>query len=243
METKFQTSFIPKTNLEPVANTTHRSMGFFNFVAIIIFVISIVVALGAFGWHRYLEGSKTSLKDSLERNIKSFEPQTIDEYYRLNNRIDAAKILLSKHVAVSYIFDFLSEQTIQSVKFNDFKYDVDSLGSATLILNGEAKSYNAVAYQSEVFGRERALKEPLFSNLDLDTVGNVVFNFSTKVDPGFIVYTRKANKIEANDSRDDFLMIPENNDMGNNSDDSLLLMPSSTSTSANTSVNNNIRTQ
>ncbi len=194
METKFQTSFIPKTTLDPIANNTaHRPLGFFSFITSIIFFITVLVAGGAFGWHKYLDSSKLKIQSDLDRNIKSFEPQTLDEYVRLNNRIDSAKTLLAKHVAVSYIFDFLQEQTIQSVKFSDFKYDIGTDGSALLSMNGEAKSYNAVAYQAEVFGKERALKTPLFSNLDLDTFGNVIFNFTTKVDPGFITYTRKAN--------------------------------------------------
>jgi len=194
METKFQTSFIPKTTLEPIAGpSVHKPLGFFSFVTSIIFFITVLVAGGAFGWHKYLETNKEKLKASLETNVKSFEPQTLDEYVRLDNRIDSSKMLLSKHVAVSYIFDFLSENTIQSVKFNDFKYEIGLDGGATLSMNGDAKSYNAVAYQAEVFAKERSLKTPLFSNLDLDTFGNVIFNFSTQVDPGFITYTRKAN--------------------------------------------------
>lgn len=193
METKFQTSFIPKTTLDPIAsNTVHKPIGFFSFIASIIFFITVLVAGGAFGWNKYLENSKANTKNNLERNIKSFEPQTLDEYVRLNNRIDSAKTLLASHVAVSYIFDFLQEQTIQSVKFTDFKYETGPDGVATLSMNGQAKSYNAVAYQAEVFGKERALRTPLFSNLDLDTFGNVIFNFTTKIDPGFVTYTRKA---------------------------------------------------
>lgn len=241
METKFQTSFIPKTNLAPVASGTKRPLGFFTFVSTIIFFVSVLVGGAAFGWHKYLESSKVKIKDSLDRNIKSFEPQTIDEYYRLNNRIDAAKILLSKHVAVSYVFDFLSEQTIQSVRFIDFKYDVDAMGSATLIMNGEAKSYNAVAYQSEVFGRERALKSPLFSNLDLDTVGNVIFNFNTKVDPGFIVYTRKANKADSDASGNDLELLPGNDLINMGQQNVPLMAPGTSSSTINNSVNNNTR--
>ena len=208
METKFQTSFIPKTTLDPIANNgAHKPLGFFSFIASIIFFITVLVAGGAFGWDKYLKSSKVKTQSSLQRNIKSFEPQTLDEYVRLNNRIDSAKILLSKHVAVSYIFDFLQEQTIQSVKFNDFKYEVGLDGVASLTMNGQAKSYNAVAYQAEVFGKERALKTPLFSNLDLDTFGDVIFNFTTKIDPGFITYTRKA-KTEASSNSDTIENIP-----------------------------------
>lgn len=198
METKFQTSFIPKTTLDPIStNKGRRPMGFFTFISTIIFFITVLVSGGAFAWHRYLDSSKVSLQTSLEKNIKSFEPQTLDAYVRLNSRIDSAKELLSKHVAVSYIFDFLSENTIQSVNFDDFKYQIDPDGTASLSLNGQAKSYNAVAYQAEVFGKERSLRIPLFSNLDLDKFGNVIFNFTATVDPGFITYTRKAGESTA----------------------------------------------
>lgn len=200
METKFQTSFIPKTSIDPSSiEAPRRHMGFFTFIATLIFFISLITAGGAFAWHRYLINAQTKIKSDLEKNIKSFESQTIDEYVRLNNRIDAAKYLLSKHVAVSYIFDFLADKTTKSLRFLDFKYDVGLDGVATLSMNGEAKSYNAVAYQSEIFGKEHSLKGSLFSNLDLDVVGNVVFNFTTKIDPEFIFYTKKANTVRVSD--------------------------------------------
>ncbi len=192
METKFSTSFIPKTNLAPVDRGVKKPLGLFAFLATIIFFISALIAAGSFGWEKYLQSSKAKMQSDLERNIKAFEPQTIDQYVRLNNRINSAKELLSKHVAVSYIFDFLADKTLQSVGFSDFKYNIGPDGSATLTMNGIAKSYNAVAYQSTVFGKERALRGPIFSNLDLDNAGDVVFNFTTNIDPGFISYTRKA---------------------------------------------------
>ncbi len=192
METKFQTSFIPKTSLDPVASGQKKPLGLLTFIATIIFFISVLVGGGTFGWGKYLEGQKAKMKHDLDANIKAFEPKTLQEYVRLNTRLNASQQLLSKHVAVSYIFDFLSENSLQSVAFSDFKYSISPDGSAKLALNGVAKSYNAVAFQSEVFGRERALEDPIFSNLDLDTSGNVVFNFGTNINPGFIVYTRKA---------------------------------------------------
>ncbi len=192
METKFQTSFIPKTTLEPVTGGEKKPLGLLMFVATIIFFISILIGAGVFGWGKYLESQKVKMKSDLDRNIKAFEPQTLQEYVRLNTRINAAQQLLAKHVAVSYIFDFLSETTLQSVSFDDFNYGIAANGSATLGLSGTARSYNAVAYQSEVFGKERALENPIFSNLDLDSAGNVTFSFTTDVNPGFIAYTRKA---------------------------------------------------
>lgn len=216
METKFQTSFIPKTSLDPVSSGAKKPMGLFAFIATIIFFISVVIGAGAFGWHRYLENRKSQMEIDLDKSVKKFEPNTIEEYVRLNNRIDAAKSLLARHIAVSYVFDFLQDQTLQSIRFSDFKYDLSTDGSANISMNGEAKSYNAVAYQSQVFGRERALKSPIFSNLDLDASGNVIFNFNTKVDPGFIVYIRKAAQTSAN-SFDDIVPITSGGNDGTSS--------------------------
>jgi hypothetical protein len=239
METKFQTSFIPKSNLEQGVNSNsgHGPMSFFTFIASIIFFISVLVAGGVFGYNKYLENLVVSSKDSLDKNIKSFEPQTIEEYVRLNSRIDSAKKLLDKHIAMSYILDFLEEKTIQSVGFSDLKYDVDSNGEGSLTMNGQAKSYNAIAYQAELFGRERSLKSPLFSNLDVDAFGNVVFNFTTKIDPVFIAYVRKADKIKIDDTNG-INSLPEAG-VNNAQDQNKPLMTATTTNSTNVKLQSN----
>jgi hypothetical protein len=241
METKFQTSFIPKSNLEQnVAQGGSRGpVGFFTFIASIIFFISVLVAGGVFGYNKYLESLVASSKDSLDKNIKSFEPQTIEEYVRLNSRIDSAKKLLDKHIAISYVLDFLEEKTIQSVGFSDFKYDVDAGGEASLTMNGQAKGYNSVAYQAELFGRERALKSPLFSNLDVDVSGNVVFNFTTRIDPVFISYKKKAERLNINDSAD----INSLPDSSVTRDESTTVPPTVSTPTSTTTQNTNIRPQ
>ncbi len=193
-----------------MSGNSKKPLGLLMFVATIIFFISVLIAGGTFGWSKYLSSQKVKMKQDLDRNIKAFEPQTLQEYVRLNTRLNASQQLLSKHVAVSYIFDFLSENTLQSVSFNDFKYSVTADGSAGLSLNGIAKSYNAVAFQSEVFGRERSLENPIFSNLDLDNQGNVIFNFATKLNPGFINYTRKAVQAAAEQNSGDVMPLESN---------------------------------
>ena len=53
---------------------------------------------------------------------------------------------------------------------------------------GEAKSFNAVALQSDVFGGERSFQDPIFSNFTLNENGNVIFKFSTSVEPELLRY-------------------------------------------------------
>ncbi len=199
METKFQTSFIPKASLTPQTSYEKPAVGLFLFLATIAFIASLIIAAGAFGYRAYLQNQTNVVKTNLDKNVKAFEPDTIESYVRLENRLNTAQKLLNQHIATTNLFSYLSQNTLKSVRFTDFKYDLGADGSVTLTMNGQAASYNSVAYQSQIFGQDKNLKNPIFSNLDLDEKGNVVFNFTTKVDPGLLYYAGSVNKRQNND--------------------------------------------
>lgn len=196
METKFQTSFIPKANMAPnVPVHTRRPTSFFLAFAFVIFLINVVLAAGAYTYSKYyLVEQEDNISTNLDKNVKAFEPDTIKKYAKLDTRIDTARYLIENHIAVSYFLDFLSLETLKSVSFTDMKYELSADGkSANISMNGLASGYNAVAFQSSVFGKNSNLKDMIFSNLDLDKLGNVVFNLSMKVEPGFIYYKKNIN--------------------------------------------------
>jgi hypothetical protein len=91
---------------------------------------------------------------------------------------------------MSQFFDLLEQATLKSVRFKDFRYNASGDGRSSIALSGEADSFAAVALQSDAFGQSRFIREPIFSNLDLDNKGNVIFDFSAFVDPSLISYTR-----------------------------------------------------
>ena len=188
METKFQNTFIPKTALDTPGSAVRRPTNFLTFIAMILFLISLAVAGGVYFWNQYLTGQVTSLTTDLQKNKDAFEPGTIEEYARLNSRFNNAKNLLKAHVSTSAFFSLLDKDTLQTVQFSDLKYSQDNTGVITIAMSGKAKSYNSVAYQSKVFSSEPAFKNAVFSNLDLDSSGNVVFEFNAQVDPTFVTY-------------------------------------------------------
>ncbi len=55
-------------------------------------------------------------------------------------------------------------------------------------ISGQAKNYNAIAAQSDILGGNKYMKNPVFSNLNLDTSGNVSFDLFFSVDPTFVKY-------------------------------------------------------
>lgn len=194
METKFQTSFIPKTAIAPTFDSRPRkTTSLFFVISFFLFLVSLLMGGLAFGYEKYLTKQKEDINVEIGKNVKEFEEDTIRTYARLDKKIDTAKSILEKHIALSYFLDFLSKETLKSIRFLDMTYTLASDGkSADIKMNAQASGYNAVAYQSATFGKQSSLKNMIFSNLDLDKTGNVVFSLAFKLDSSFVYYKKKA---------------------------------------------------
>jgi len=190
MPTQFQTSFVPKAPLPAFGKERlHISISAFGVVAVILLVIAIGVSGGLFIYKRVLIQDINAMNDRLAATKKAYEPGFIDEAVRLSRRIEAAKKLLATHISVPPLFDLLERETLENVRFRDFNFTSGTGGVFILSMTGEAKSFNAVALQSDVFGEEKSFKNPVFSNFLLDEGGNVIFNFRADIDPALLSYT------------------------------------------------------
>jgi len=202
METKYQTSFIPK---KPVTMGSSRSnsMSLFLLISIIIFLVSIGLA-----GYVYLE--KSLLIQKITADQKTIETNktglvsdsiTIESLVELNSRTNVAKDLLAKHIAVSSVFNFLQQGTLTSVRFKDFSFS--SLGKSdtginkiSIQMSGQAKDWETVASQADEFGKpeyKKIITEPKISNLSLNTNGSVSFTFTSFVSPDFLIYGNNIN--------------------------------------------------
>jgi len=191
MVIQLQTSFMSKK--PPVMAPTAPGAGrrAFNVLALAsISVFSIVAALSitVFLYHAHLVRAISDMDTELIKARKSFEPEFIEEASRLNARIEAARGLVNNHRALSPLFGILEKKTLESVRFQDFSFNAADGKDATLTMTGQAKSFNAVALQSDVFGSERAFKDPVFSNFALSERGDIVFNFKTSLDSALLRY-------------------------------------------------------
>ncbi len=191
MEPKFQSSFIPKKTLStrPTASKRVKPTNLISAIALIIFLGAILISVGLFLYIEYLNISLTNKEEQLERARGAFEPALIKELTRLNDRIEASEQILSKHTAPSILFEFLENNTLESISFSNLLLTPVDDSRFSLLMNGEARSFSAVALQSDVFGKSDIINDPVFSNLDLDSFGNVRFNLSALVDSDFISYS------------------------------------------------------
>ena len=203
METKFQTSFIPK---RPTASAIggssssaprrHYTSSIFMTVSTIIFVLSILGTGGVFAYKQYLINAQETYKIDLATREKQFNTDLIEQLKSQNIKIDEAHRLLNSHLALSQIFDVLSKLTIQDVSFKSLDVSTPASGNdgIKISLQGFGTSLSAVAFQSDVlsqldqYGLRKIVKNPILSNPTLNTNGAVSFGFTAVVDPASMSY-------------------------------------------------------
>ncbi len=190
METKFQTSFIPKQPVTSEAPHRATTASLFFLAAFILFMASLACAGGVFIYGAIIQKNITEGTSQLTLNKNAFDPNTISQITRLNDRINAADYLLKHHKSVSTLFLVLSNATLKNVRFSDFNY-AGADDKITLSMKGQAVSYETVALQAKEFTNpnlKNVFRSPLFGDLTLDTQGNVSFSFNTSIDPLLVDY-------------------------------------------------------
>lgn len=192
MDPQIAPSFIPK---EALAQERVRAggMGIFFLISLIVFVLALAAAGGAFLYQRYVASKLVDDKATLATEEGAFDPKTIEDLKRMDTRLTEAKVLLGKHVAPSGIFDFLAQNTLPNVQFTSFNYALADDGTASVELNGTTDTFATMALQSDALGKSAALRDVIFSNITVETGGSVSFTLHAVVDPSLIAYA----KIEA----------------------------------------------
>jgi hypothetical protein len=216
MEPKFQTSFIPKKPMiASTGNPARHSVSIFLTISIIVFVISLGGAGFAFAWEKVLGSEQNQYKKDLAADQNQFNTDLINTLTKANTKIDIAEGLIQKHLAVSEIFNIISNLTIASVEWKSFTFSAPAASpssgggassAATVSMQGQTDSYYSVAYQSDVFGQSsefgtnNVIKNPVLSNLSVGSDGKVAFSFTASVDPSELSYINELSAQNASSS-------------------------------------------
>ena len=201
METRFQTSFIPKkpaisTIGDVSAPKRRRGTSIFMIIATMLFILSLVAAAGAYAWKQYLLSSQESYKSTLSTREQQFNTDLISQLKGENVRIDLAKQLLQNHMALSQIFNIIGRLTIEDVRFMSMDVTAPTSGNdgVKVSLQGYGTSFSAVAFQSDVlndldqYGLRKVVKNPILSNPSAGSNNTVSFGFSATIDPSSLSY-------------------------------------------------------
>lgn len=173
-------------------------------IAVVLFIGSIGAAGFVVAWQHYLIKAREEAKVVLAKNQQQFNPPLIETLKKADTKITLAKTLMSRHLAVSNIFEIIGRLTAENIRFTslDFSAPVASgAGGAKdgikVTLRGVGTSFSAIAFQSSVFGRSseygtnKVIKNPILSDLTLESNGSVGFTFTAMINPDDILYSGK----------------------------------------------------
>jgi len=190
MESKIKSSFIPdKMPNTPKSTGTSSGAGasLFLVLAIIVFAVTASMAAGVYLYQKLLTTDAVTKRETLQRERKLLEPSTIKMLVSLDDQLKAADDVLLRHIAPSVLFDILEKLTLKSIVFNKLEYKIGKTGNIELALSGKALNVNGVALQSEIFGKNRVIINPIFSNLNLVQDG-VEFDVTASIDMAAMRY-------------------------------------------------------
>ncbi len=210
MDTKFQTSFIPKKPILMDQKVVHHgsTTSIFMFISVLVFIFSIAGAVFSLIWKDVLIKQQTQYAIDLKKAESRFDIATIEKLKKASVKIDTATQLLKNHLAVSEIFNIISLLTADGIRFTSFEFspstvsndpnNTEASNGVKISMKGVGSSFSAIAWQSDVFGKSakfgtnKVVKNPILTDLQLDPLtGNVAFSFTAEINPEDLNYEKQ----------------------------------------------------
>lgn len=197
MEPTIPTSFIPKRPVEQAeTSTSHggKTIGLLSFLTGIVVVGTMLAFAGVYFYEQRLETQKKDLESSIATARDGIGTDFVADMKRLDARINGVEDLIKSHVVVTPLFKDLEAHTLRSVQYKDFSYTYvfdqkTNTAQVKVDLSGVARSYAAIALQSDAFSESTLIKNPVFSNLTLeDKTKAINFKLAFTVDAAALSY-------------------------------------------------------
>ncbi len=182
MENQFETSFIPQQPILKVegASRSGEPMNLALVLALIIFFVTIAVAVGVYLYRAQIEKRVYEKSQILQAAEKDFDIDQITVYKHIDSRLSLAKKLVDEHMISSAIFDILESSVAQNIGLTSLAFTKD-IGGDSISLTGEAPSYAAVYFQLESWRAMHAkIKNVEISGMTLNERSSIV-TFSVKL--------------------------------------------------------------
>lgn len=212
MQPTFQTSFIPKKPIVTDANSGSssgvvRETNVLSLVATIVFVVTLLVSGGIFGYKIILHKQIAQADADINTARSAFQVDKIKELIDANDRIMSSKVLLERHVTLSKLLYLFQDLTVKRLRLLKLTYS-NKAGVPTVSVQAEALSYNALADQSNIFAQSDYLKNNQFFNFILGENGNVKVDFVSAVDTSLISYKKAIEAMSTPDTSGDSAVTP-----------------------------------
>lgn len=196
METKFNTSFIPKKSLQADVNipstgkfTERRETYGPGFsLALLVFILSVIASMAVFGYTVMVDRTVEKKITELKKLKNSFSEENIEMLIRADNHIKQAKKLTTEHVATSELFNELERVTLKKVQYVGMEYAGAPNENPTFTLSGFSRNFQDVALQTTEYRSSQALRSPIVRELERLEAGPVFFSIEVSADPRLVSF-------------------------------------------------------
>lgn len=197
MEPGIPTSFIPKRPIESSTESSSskgKSVGILSLLTGVVVIGTVLAFVAVYLYEQQLAAQKKNLEESIATARDGIGTDFVADMKRLDSRINGVEQLIKSHIVVTPLFKDLEAHTLRSVQYKDFAYSftADEKTKASQVkvdLSGTARSYAAIALQSDAFSESTLIKNPVFSNLTLeDKTKAINFKLSFTVDSSALSY-------------------------------------------------------
>lgn len=175
------------TGVARLRTSTTGLYDLFLLISIVLFIASIVLAVGVFLYQQFLQAQSASKLGELQRAKDAFEPALIQQLSRLDDRMRSADELLAGHFAPTMFFAVLGQVTLQTVAFTNMQFEAVNANDMSIKLSGVAQSVNSIALQADLFGKTSSIVDPIFSGISRQADG-VHFEVIAKINPALVRY-------------------------------------------------------
>lgn len=181
------TSFVPK---QPVRTTPSRpkASGGDLFLVVSFFLLgaAVVGSVGVFLYQQYLSGVIERKEADLVAAEERINFSTVEEFIRMRDRLTAGQQLLDQHVALSQFLTVLEGATLANVRFSSMTFTLAEDGTPAVQMSGIARSFNALAAQSNALGADTRIKSAIFSAITVNANNSVSFELTANLSPVLI---------------------------------------------------------
>lgn len=186
-------SFIPKSSLVRGSASSPFSMS--KSILEVLAVVALIGSVGAYAAFYFNNSSivqEIASKTAEITNIQTKLGQSteIENAKKFRARTILAQNLLAQHIVVSPVFNFLAQNTVDSVVYDGFAFKrTDNIG--TVELTGRAPSYGVLAAQADALRSNvsKELSSFVVTNVTLDPMGTIIFGFTLVFKPDYLLYS------------------------------------------------------
>jgi len=196
-----RSSFIPKQVAQSATPGRVKKRRVFNnisFFGSLFLGVSLVLALGTFGYKYYIGTTLDGAREMLATERGRFSEADFNVVYALNRHLDAAGYLLERHSAPSKVFAALEESTKASVQYTAFELRRTAVGDITITLDGATDDFAKILLQNLQYREDDILMHSSVTGISLGgdegeeivtSSGEVSFKVSADVSASDIGYT------------------------------------------------------